>query len=385
MKRILGLAGAIVIAGLAFASSAYALASVTINSFSYDPNDSSGQTLVLKATNTGNFSLDVFELQLAAGGYTISNVVLSVNGSTSTIYCSPQNGAHPAIDCTFPPGLIIPSAAFTITFKVTPAYPANQSNFYSVDDGSGLGSGTVSGPTPPAAPCPSITIAPPVLPSAAPNQPYMESITASGGTAPYGFAVAGGQLPPGIFLAANGVLSGTPTTPGTYTFAVIAGDANGCLGIRNFTIDVFQPVKPPPCACSRIKLKLDPTLLNKKRLRPDQHDFGVGFVWRMTCTSGNGGCTATVSFRPPKVFAGSVPVPASNFHLNIKRVTFTCGGPCGKSTTGRLQIKMLSRAQLSSLFGRTLAYRIVTRCAGVTRVATVRVFIDDHGVLRRPA
>ncbi len=385
MKRILGLAGAIVIAGLAFASSAYALASVTINSFSYDPNDSSGQTLVLKATNTGNFSLDVFELQLAAGGYLISNVVLSVNGSTSTIYCSPQNGAHPAIDCTFPPGLIIPSAAFTITFKVTPAYPANQSNFYSVDDGSGLGSGTVSGPTPPAAPCPSITIAPPVLPSAAPNQPYMESITASGGTAPYGFAVAGGRLPPGSSWRRTGCCPGrrrhraptpSPSSRATQTAAWASATSRSTCSSRS---------SRPGGQCSRIKLKLDPTLLNKKRLRPDQHDFGVGFVWRMTCTSGNGGCTATVSFRPPKVFAGSVPVPASNFHLNIKRVTFTCGGPCGKSTTGRLQIKMLSRAQLSSLFGRTLASRIVTRCAGVTRVATVRVFIDDHGVLRRPA
>ncbi|MDB6137986.1 MAG: hypothetical protein JWO94_1058 [Verrucomicrobiaceae bacterium] len=42
------------------------------------------------------------------------------------------------------------------------------------------------------------------------------------------FRLASGTLPPGMALAATGVLSGTATTAGTYTFTVQATDAFGC-------------------------------------------------------------------------------------------------------------------------------------------------------------
>lgn len=342
--------------------------------------------MVLKATNSGSAPLTSFGFQLV-NGYTISNVVLTVGGMTSTTDCVPNNGGtRPTVDCTFPSGLIAPGTSFTITLTTTPAYPANQSNFYLANDGTGGGSGTFMGPTPPVAPCPSITLSPPSLPTGSPGQSYMETITASGGAGPYTFKLGGGSLPPGITLGPNGALSGTPTTPGTYNFVVNVIDANGCPGTGNFMITVFQPVtpKPTPCKCAKLTVKFDPTLLNKKGLRPDKHDFGVGIVWRMPCTSGNGGCTAAMLFSPPEVFAGTVPLPKNNFHLALTRLIGFCGGPCGKSTTGHFQIKMRSRGQLNTLFGRTLAYRVATHCGGVTKVVIVRVFINDHGVLRRP-
>jgi hypothetical protein len=379
-----------VTATLVLASSAYAAANVTINSFTYIASDSTGQSLALQATNNGSGDLSDFAVQLlgASGSTTMTSVVLTVNSMTYTIYCDPvTGGSAPTIACTFPAGLIPPTQAFTLTFKTNPAYPANQSNDYSANDGTGPTSNTFVGPTPlPAkAPCPALTLVPPSLPTGSPGSPYMETITASGGAGPYMFSVSGGSLPPGITLAANGVLSGTPTTAGTYTFTVDVVDANGCPGTGSFTIDVYQPVKPPPCKCAKLTIKLDPTLLNKKGLPADKHDFGVGFTWRMTCTAGSGGCKATILFRPPQVFAGSVPVPASNFHLNIKRLTFTCNGPCGKSKVGRFQIKMLSRGQLNTLFGRTLVYSVRLKCGGLFRTVKVRLFIDDSGVLRRAA
>src|SRR5438128_4574156 len=36
----------------------------------------------------------------------------------------------------------------------------------------------------------------------------------------YSFTLAGGSLPPGLTLKTNGVLSGTPTTAGQYTFTI---------------------------------------------------------------------------------------------------------------------------------------------------------------------
>ncbi len=50
--------------------------------------------------------------------------------------------------------------------------------------------------------------------------------TAAGGTAPYTYTIASGALPPGVSLAGStGLVSGTTTTAGTYTFAIKATDA----------------------------------------------------------------------------------------------------------------------------------------------------------------
>ena len=61
--------------------------------------------------------------------------------------------------------------------------------------------------------CPVITVAPPTLPNGAVGVAYTQTMTASGGTAPYIFT-ATGALPAGLTLTPAGVLAGTPTTVG---------------------------------------------------------------------------------------------------------------------------------------------------------------------------
>lgn len=51
------------------------------------------------------------------------------------------------------------------------------------------------------------------------------TLTATGGVPPYSWAVAGGALPPGLTLGADGRVSGTPAAAGTYTFMIQAADA----------------------------------------------------------------------------------------------------------------------------------------------------------------
>jgi len=79
---------------------------------------------------------------------------------------------------------------------------------------------------------PSISLSPGALSNGLPPQPYSTTLTASGGTAPYAFALvpASGSLPPGITLEADGDLVGTPTTPGSYTFSVAATDSSTGTG-----------------------------------------------------------------------------------------------------------------------------------------------------------
>jgi hypothetical protein len=57
---------------------------------------------------------------------------------------------------------------------------------------------------------------------------FAQSITASGGTAPYAFTLVSGSLPPGLSMAGDGSVSGTPTALGSYTVTVRATDAYNC-------------------------------------------------------------------------------------------------------------------------------------------------------------
>ena len=83
-----------------------------------------------------------------------------------------------------------------------------------------------------------LTINPPSLPAATVGTPYNQTVVASGGTAPYSYTLLSGSTPPGTTLGAGGAITGTPTTPGSYSFTVQATDATPNTGTRNYTINV---------------------------------------------------------------------------------------------------------------------------------------------------
>ncbi|MEG0923055.1 MAG: Ig domain-containing protein [Comamonas sp.] len=73
---------------------------------------------------------------------------------------------------------------------------------------------------------------------------YSYQITATGGTTPYTFSAPDpSKLPPGLSLDANGLITGTPTAAGSYTFDVMVTDAAGLTDTASFTIVIS--VKPP--------------------------------------------------------------------------------------------------------------------------------------------
>jgi large repetitive protein len=78
---------------------------------------------------------------------------------------------------------------------------------------------------------------PPALPNVATGMPQSETLTAKGGAAPYQFSVTG-TLPPGLSLSAGGVLGGTPTQAGSFSFTVLVRDANGCTGSRSYNLTI---------------------------------------------------------------------------------------------------------------------------------------------------
>jgi uncharacterized repeat protein (TIGR01451 family) len=93
--------------------------------------------------------------------------------------------------------------------------------------------------------CAAIALSPAVLPAAGINTPYSQAFTATGGCASsFTYSVTRGALPIGLTLGANGVLSGTATQPGDFTFNVTATDSCGCSQSQTYTLKVNCPTVP---------------------------------------------------------------------------------------------------------------------------------------------
>ena len=101
-----------------------------------------------------------------------------------------------------------------------------------------------------------ITIAPPTrpvvtttspLPGGSVGAPYAQQLAATGNPSKFTWSISAGSLPPGLALnPADGTISGTPSTAGTYTFTV--GANNGFeTGTKQFTV-VISPfiIQPTP-------------------------------------------------------------------------------------------------------------------------------------------
>ncbi|MEO8215575.1 MAG: ice-binding family protein [Acidobacteriota bacterium] len=96
--------------------------------------------------------------------------------------------------------------------------------------------------------CPAIALSPGTLPPGTAGVAYSQTITASGGTAPYAFSVSAGSLPSGLTVnASTGTIAGTPATPGIFNFTIRATDLNGCAGERAYSvaIAVMPPINVP--------------------------------------------------------------------------------------------------------------------------------------------
>ncbi|WP_216361192.1 putative Ig domain-containing protein [Caulobacter mirabilis] len=118
------------------------------------------------------------------------------------------------------------AGSFAFTVKATDVYGATGTRAYSLEI---------------AAPTIALTPAAGALPGGLRTVAYSQTITASGGAAPYGYTVTAGTLPAGLTLTTAGVLSGTPTTAGGNSFTVTATDAYGFSQSAAYTLAVGTP------------------------------------------------------------------------------------------------------------------------------------------------
>ncbi len=81
------------------------------------------------------------------------------------------------------------------------------------------------------------------LPTGAVGVGYGVALTAFGGAPPYSWQLFGGTLPPGVELAPTGLLSGTPTEAGVFTFAVRVFDQEQQDGTKSFSVTINPPLQ----------------------------------------------------------------------------------------------------------------------------------------------
>jgi len=102
-------------------------------------------------------------------------------------------------------------------------------------------------------PCGTIMVSPSSLPNGTVGTAYNQMATATGGGAPYTFAIGAGSLPGGLTLGSDGALTGTPNASGVFSFTIKATDANGCMGALGYSVTIsggtaglqFYPLSSP--------------------------------------------------------------------------------------------------------------------------------------------
>lgn len=86
----------------------------------------------------------------------------------------------------------------------------------------------------------------PTLPGGTISQAYSAGLMVAGGTGPYSFQLATGSLPTGLTLApGTGVISGTPTAIGSFSFGVTVTDSSGLNHTQSYTVQILNAF--PPC------------------------------------------------------------------------------------------------------------------------------------------
>ncbi|MCK9817524.1 putative Ig domain-containing protein [Pseudomonas sp. MAFF 302046] len=257
------------------------------------------------ATGARAYSVIISGIPPVAGAV---SVTVAANSSANPITLNLSGGAATsvAVSSAASHGSAIASGT-SITYTPTAGYSGADSFTYTASNGSGTSSPatisiTVSAPT--------ISVSPSVLSAFIAGSAYSQTISATGGTAPYTYAITAGSLPAGLSLnTSTGVISGTPTNPGAYNFTVTATDDNSVTSSRSYSGTVAAAT-----------IIVSPTTLST---------LTVGTAFSNTLSASGG--TAPYTFA---ITGGTLPVGVSLSLGGVLSGTPTSGGTYNFTVTG---------------------------------------------------
>jgi hypothetical protein len=159
------------------------------------------------------------------------------------------------------------------------------------------------------------------------GQSYSKQLNGAGGCGPalpYQYTLIGGTLPPGISLSFSGLVSGTPTRAGSYSFWIDLSDQNPpsadwcrpAEAQREFTMTVVGGGSPTPAA---------PLSIVQTALAPTATTVGTAYSFQLTA---QGGGTQTWSLQSGALPAGlqlnsaglisGTPTATGDFTFNVQ-------------------------------------------------------------------
>jgi uncharacterized protein YhjY with autotransporter beta-barrel domain len=189
----------------------------------------------------------VFTVTLgAASGQTVSVNFATANGTAT----QPADYTNTTGTLTFTPGQTTQTITVPVIGETVPeaneTYFVNLSGATNATIADNQGVGTITNDDVP------VTVNPATVPGGTVAAAYSQTLTASGGVAPYSFAVTAGALPAGVTLAPGGTLSGTPTAGGSFNFTATATDSSPFpgpfSGSQAYTLVIAPPTISLPAA-----------------------------------------------------------------------------------------------------------------------------------------
>ena len=211
------------------------------DSFTYTATNGSGTSApatVSVTVNPPTIGYTPGALPNGAVGVAYSQSLAGASGGTGPYTYALTSGSLPAGLNLAPDGTIsgtptaISSASFTVRATDSSSSTPPATGPYS----------SASQPLTLTITAPTITVAPTTVPNGQAGAAYSQTVTASGGAAPYTYAVTGGALPPGLALnTTSGAITGTPTATGAFNFTVTATDNGGFAGSRGYSMAVTIP------------------------------------------------------------------------------------------------------------------------------------------------
>lgn len=260
------------------------------DSFTYTatgPGGTSAPATVTITINAPTLVISPSSLPNATASNAYSQTLSTANGATPYSYVVTSGAVPPGLSLAS--GGVLsgtPSAVGTFNFTVTStdAHNATGSQAYSL---------TVVAAT--------IAISPTTLGPLTAGTAYSQTLSATGGNGSYTWSTAG-SLPPGITVSSGGVVSGTPTSSGNYSFTVTATDSLGSTGSRGYAVTVND--QAPVANNSTL------TVQGGSNNNPVALNLTGGSVSQVSIVSNasNGTATATgttILFTPAAGFAGT--------------------------------------------------------------------------------
>lgn len=203
------------------------------DSFSYTASDAYTTTAPATVTVTianATVTVNAAPLPNATGGVAYAHTFTAGGGLAPYTY-SVVSGALPAGITLAADGTLsgAPTVAGTFNLRI-----------HAIDSSSGTGPFADEEQFTLIVDAPAIAFAQATLPSATHGVSYDQTVTVTGGTAPYTYSTVSGTLPRGVALSAAGVFSGTALDAGRYPLTLEARDAHGFVATQAFELVVSQ-------------------------------------------------------------------------------------------------------------------------------------------------